>query len=167
MLYMHLFFFVLFFIFNQISNCLWYDMLISEKKNLWKKTKKPLKISFNFLTFNGILIVSLYFLFLFYFFIFDQIWNYVLSYMIITKTNHFESIKLPLNKNKPFWKYQITAGIENFSFKSISVFSLCFIKEKIHNSHVYIWMLYTWLFFFVLFFIFNQISNCLWYDMSI
>ena len=38
------------------------------------------------------------------------------------KKKHFESTKLPFD-----------AGIENFSFKSISVFLLCFLREKIHN----------------------------------
>jgi len=48
------------------------------------------------------------------YFIFGQVKNCLLSYMIIIK-NHFENTKLPFNNN-----------IEDFAFKGILVFSLYF-----------------------------------------
>jgi uncharacterized integral membrane protein len=61
----------------------------------------------NFGNFPMILIFLLYF-------IFGQVKNCLLFYMIITK-NHFENTKFPFNNN-----------IEEFTFKGILVFTLYF-----------------------------------------
>jgi hypothetical protein len=83
------------YIYSQITNCPWDDMVIT-KKNHYEKIKKPFEINFNFLTSKGILVVSQCFWFFFKFFIFVQIWNFLSSYMIIIKKIIWKAPNCPL-----------------------------------------------------------------------
>jgi len=69
------------------SNISWLD---NNKKYLYDKTKKSLETSLNFLTFNDILVVSLWYIYIYVCVcvcvcVCGQIQNFVSSYMIIMK----------------------------------------------------------------------------------
>jgi uncharacterized SAM-binding protein YcdF (DUF218 family) len=78
--------------------------------------KRHLQAKFGFLTSNSILIILIMLLIIF---IIVQIQNWPSLYVIIMKKYHFESTKFPVN-----------ASIEISIFKSIWIFSMCFLNEK-------------------------------------